>query len=191
MNFTAEALPLDGVVLVRGRRFGDARGYFAETWSEAQFGALGIGARFVQENQSLSAQPGTVRGLHFQRPPHAQAKLVRVVAGSVFDVAVDLRAGSPTYGRWCAATLSAGNGDQLFIPRGFAHGFCTTEPGTVVVYKVDAPYEAAADAGLRWDDPDIAVAWPPGLWPPGGGPTLSDKDAVLPALREFTTPFER
>lgn len=185
MNFSAESLSVPGVLLIRGRRFGDARGYFTETWAEAPFRELGIESRFVQENQSLSASPGTVRGLHFQRPPSAQAKLVRVVAGAIFDVAVDLRAGSPSYGRWCGATLSAQNGDQLFIPQGFAHGFCTTEPDTIVCYKVDAPYDPATDSGLRWDDPDIGIVWPP----QAGQPTLSGKDAVLPALREFVSPF--
>src|SRR5204863_7073592 len=136
-------LGLPGLVLLRTRRFGDARGYFAETYNERAFHAAGITARFVQDNQSFSARRGTIRGLHFQLPPAAQAKLVRVLQGSVYDVAVDLRNGSPAYGRWDGWTLTAESGEQLFVPRGFGHAFCTLEPDTVVSYKVDDFYSVA------------------------------------------------
>src|SRR5437660_8060027 len=130
-------LDLPGLILLRPRRFRDARGYFAETYNERAFQAAGITARFVQDNQSFSAQRGTIRGLHFQLPPAAQAKLVRVLQGSVYDVAVDLRVGSPSYGRWIGETLTASGGEHLFLPRGFAHAFRTLEPGTAVAYRVD------------------------------------------------------
>ncbi len=185
MNFTIERLKFDDVLLIRSRRFDDQRGYFMETWSHAAFGQLGINANFVQDNQSLSVKPGTVRGLHFQVPPHAQAKLVRVLQGSVFDVAVDLRGGSATYGKWCGVKLMAGGPEQLYIPAGFAHGFLTLEPDTVVSYKVDAPYAPQCDAGIRWNDPEIGVDWP--LDPAQA--VLSDKDAALPLLATFRSPF--
>ena len=138
---------------------------------------------FVQDNQSLSRHRGTIRGLHFQLAPQPQAKLVRVLAGSVFDVAVDLRAGSASYGRWCGADLTAEGGEQLFIPVGFAHAFCTLEPETVVAYKVDGFYDKGAEGGVRWDDPDIAVRWPV------DDILVSDKDAILPRLRDITHPL--
>lgn len=140
---------------------------------------------FVQDNQSISKYSGTIRGLHFQRPPAAQAKLVRVASGSIFDVAVDLRRGSPTYGRWCGATLTADESAMLYVPIGFAHGFCTLEPGTVVAYKVNAYFSAAHDAGIRWDDPDLAIDWPVAR----DEVVLSSKDAALPLLGGFVTPF--
>ncbi|MEN5084185.1 dTDP-4-dehydrorhamnose 3,5-epimerase [Bosea sp. TWI1241] len=184
-KFAFEPLSIPDVVLVRPRRFGDARGYFMETWSEEAFAAAGIAARFVQDNQSLSAAPGVVRGLHFQRPPAAQAKLVRVLRGAVYDVAVDLRAGSPSYGRWCAARLSADGAEQLFVPRGFAHGFCTLEPDTEVAYKVDGPYAPDCEGGLAWDDPALAIDWPVAR----DAAQLSEKDRALPGLAGFQTPF--
>ena len=156
-----------------------------ETYNRAIYAAAGIEAEFVQDNQSLSAPPLTVRGLHFQLPPHPQAKLVRVTRGAIFDVAVDLRSDSETYGRWCGARLTAESGEQLFIPAGFAHGFCTTEPDTEVCYKVDGLYAPACDAGLRWDDPTVAIDWPLD----GGAPVLSAKDAALPAFATFQSPF--
>jgi len=173
------------VILVQTQMFKDSRGYFMETFSRREFQRLGIGADFVQDNQSLSLHKGTVRGLHFQTPPHAQAKLVRVVVGSIFDVAVDLRRGSPTFGKWCGATLTAANGEQLYIPRGFAHAFCTLEPDTQVAYKVDDYYVPKCDAGLRWNDPDLAIDWPVA----GETAVLSERDAGLPRLAELDSPF--
>ena len=185
-RFTFSPQGLDGVVLVKPHKFGDARGYFMETYSEADFVGAGIDARFVQDNQSLSSVSGTVRGLHFQLPPHAQAKLVRVLSGAVFDVAVDLRASSTTYGRWCAVTLTAEGGEQLFVPKGFAHGFCTLAPDTIVAYKVDEYYAPQHDAGVAWNDPDIGIVWPSDI----GQPVLSGKDMNLPGLRDLRQPFE-
>ncbi len=133
----------------------------------------------------MSARKGTIRGLHFQVPPEPQAKLVRVLKGAIFDVAVDLRQGSQTYGQWCAATLTAEGAEQLFIPRGFAHGFCTLEADTEIAYKVDGFYAPTCDAGLRWNDPDIGIAWPIGQ----ADAMLSEKDAKLPGFAGFTSPF--
>jgi dTDP-4-dehydrorhamnose 3,5-epimerase len=184
-NFAFETLAIPGPVLIRPRRFGDARGYFMETWSLDAFRAGGIDAVFVQDNQSLSAKCGVLRGLHFQKPPAAQAKLVRVLRGAIFDVAVDLRQGSPHYGRWCAATLTAGGAEQLFVPAGFAHGFCTLEETTEVAYKVDSPYAPDQEGGLAWDDPAIGIDWPVAR----ADVLVSDKDARLPGLAGFATPF--
>jgi dTDP-4-dehydrorhamnose 3,5-epimerase len=183
----AFATPTDlpGVLLVVPARFRDARGDFCETYREDRFREAGIEARFVQDNHARSREAGTVRGLHFQAPPHAQAKLVRVVRGRVFDVAVDIRTGSPTYGRWTARELTAEGGEQLFVPRGFAHGYCTLEPGTEVAYKVDGYYAPASDRGLLWSDPGLAIPWP--VAP--GDALLSDKDRSLPALSDLASPF--
>jgi dTDP-4-dehydrorhamnose 3,5-epimerase len=178
-------LGLDGVVLLRPRRFADARGYFVETYNEKTFREAAIDAAFVQDNQSFSAARGTIRGLHFQVPPAPQAKLVRVLRGSVYDVAVDVRAGSPTYGRWVAEKLTAEGGEQLFVPRGFAHGFCTLEPDTEVAYKVDGFYSPQCDSGLIWNDPTLAVDWP--VTPDAA--VLSDKDRKLGAFKDFVSPF--
>ena len=177
---------MNPVRLIEPKRFGDARGWFSETYNAATWSAQGVDAVFVQDNHSLSRPVHTLRGLHFQRPPHAQAKLVRCVRGAIFDVAVDLRVGSPTFGRWVGAVLSAESGRQLFVPKGFAHGFLTLEPDCEVVYKVDDYYAPTADAGVRWDDPTIAVDWP---LPAGVAPMLSDKDARLPALAAIDSPF--
>jgi len=182
---SVEPLALGGVVLIRPKKFADHRGYFLETYNARSFAEAGINANFVQDNQSLSVQAGTIRGLHFQLPPEPQAKLVRVLRGAIFDVAVDLRSNSPTYGRWCGANLTAEGAEQLFVPRGFAHGFCTLEPNTEVAYKVDGFYSAKCDAGLRWDDPDINVTWPVAA----SRVTLSEKDRDLPRLAGFTSPF--
>jgi dTDP-4-dehydrorhamnose 3,5-epimerase len=184
-KFSFEPLAIPGPVLVRPRRFGDARGYFMETYNHDVFAAAGIAAVFVQDNQSLSARPGTVRGLHYQTAPAEQAKLVRVLKGAVFDVAVDLRRGSPHYGRWCAARLSAEGAEQLFVPRGFAHGFCTLEPDTEVAYKVDGPYAPECEGGLSWADPVLAIDWPV----TGAQAQLSGKDAELPGFAGFVSPF--
>lgn len=173
------------VTLLTPRRFTDDRGWFSETYSARQLREHGIDAVFCQDNHSLSRPAGTLRGLHFQTPPHAQAKLVRCVAGSIWDVAVDIRAASPTFGQWVAATLSAEDGRQLFIPAGFAHGFVTTAPASEVVYKTDDYYAPECDAGLAWDDPAFALPWP---LPPGGA-ILSDKDRRQPRLADFDSPF--
>lgn len=173
--------PVGGMLLLEPARFGDARGFFSEAWSAEAFARAGVPDAFVQDNHSLSRAVGVVRGLHFQAPPSAQGKLVRVPRGAIWDVAVDLRAGSPTFGRHAAAVLSAANWRQLWIPPGFAHGFCTVEPDAEVLYKVDAPYDAAADGGVAWDDPDLGVPWP--VDPTAA--TLSDKDRRLPRLRDL------
>lgn len=185
MPLTVESLSIPDVLLVKPQRFFDDRGYFVETYSQRSLGQSGVTVAFRQDNQSLSTQRGTIRGLHFQLAPEPQTKLVRVIAGAVFDVAVDLREGSATYGRWCGATLTAAEGEQLFIPVGFAHAFCTLEPDTVVAYKVDGFYNKAAEGGVRWDDPDIAIKWPL----PPDEIKVSAKDASLPFLRDAATPF--
>lgn len=179
-NFRITRSPISDVRIITPRLFEDDRGYFTETYSQPALAADGFEAVFVQDNQSLSRATGTLRGLHFQRPPFAQDKLVRVIAGSVWDVAVDLRRSSPTFGQSFGLELSAGNGLQLLVPVGFAHGFLTLEPDTIVAYKVTAPYSGAHDAGVAWDDPDLAVSWPL----PVSSPVLSDKDRVLPRLAD-------
>ena len=166
---------------IRPVRHADARGFFSEIFREAVLRQHGIEVSFVQENHSLSVDRGVVRGLHFQTPPEAQAKLVRVAAGSIIDVAVDIRQGSPTYGRHVAVVLSAAEGNQLFVPEGFAHGFCTLEPNTEVVYKVNRYYSAEHDRGLAWNDPALGIAWPVSE----GEALLSDKDRRQPVLAEL------
>jgi len=183
MQIEPTALP--GVLRLIPRRFGDARGFFAETYSARVMEQAGIETVFVQDNHSLSHAPGTVRGLHFQAPPHAQAKLVRCGRGALFDVAVDIRRGSPTYGRWVGYELTADNGHQLLIPAGFLHGFMTLTPDTEIVYKCSDFYAAHADGAVRWDDPDIGIAWPRAADPAA----ISPKDAAAPLMRDFTTPF--
>ena len=159
----------------------DPRGFFSEIFREERLQQHGIDVRFVQENQSLSVDRGVVRGLHFQTPPEAQAKLVRVSAGSILDVAVDIRQGAPSYGRHVAIALSAEKGNQLFIPEGFAHGFCTLEPNTEVVYKVNRYYSPEHDRGMLWNDPALSINWPVGE----GEALLSDKDRRQPRLAEL------
>jgi dTDP-4-dehydrorhamnose 3,5-epimerase len=178
-------LDIADVKLIRPKRFIDARGCFVETYSRRHYAAAGIVCEFVQDNCSRSTQPGTVRGLHFQLPDAAQAKLVRVLRGAVFDVAVDLRRHSPTYGRWCGVTLTASGGEQTFVPRGFAHGFCTLEPDTEVAYKADGYYAPEHGTGLIWNDPDIAIRWPV----QADDPFLSETDGRLPRLAGFDSPF--
>jgi dTDP-4-dehydrorhamnose 3,5-epimerase len=173
-----------GLILIEPKRFGDHRGFFAETYSRRTFASLGVDIAFVQDNHSLSAAVGTVRGLHFQAPPHAQAKLVRCGRGAIFDVAVDIRRGSPTYGKWAGFTLSADNGAQLYIPKGFAHGFVTLEADSEIVYKCSEYYSPEAEGALRWDDPDIGIEWPI-----KGNAILSEKDASAPLLADFYSPF--
>lgn len=166
-------------------RFGDARGWFSETYRADILAAAGITDILVQDNQSFSAPVGTVRGLHFQIPPMAQAKLVRVLSGAILDVAVDLRRESSTYGRHVAVRLDAEGGEQLFIPAGFAHGFCTLEADTMVAYKVSDYYSRAHDRSLRWNDPDLAIAWPVDA----SLAVLSDKDQAAPLLSELDALF--
>ena len=173
------------VKLIRPRRFGDDRGWFTETYNSEKYQAVGVGVTFVQDNHSLSRSPWVLRGLHFQTPPKAQDKLVRCVRGRIWDVAVDVRQGSPTFGRWVAAELSADNGHQLFVPAGFAHAFLTLAPDSEVEYKVSAPYAPECDGGLLWNDPALNVAWPL----EGNQPVLSDKDTRLPRLAEWVSPF--
>jgi len=176
---------LPGVVILTPRRFGDARGFFCETWNQKVMAELGHDIAFVQDNHSVSAVVGTVRGLHFQAPPHAQAKLVRCGQGALLDVAVDIRRGSPTFGQYVAVELTAENGRQLLIPEGFLHGFATREPNTEIIYKCSDFYAPQADGAVRYDDPDIGIDW--GL---KGQAVLSDKDAAAPFLRDFDSPFE-
>jgi dTDP-4-dehydrorhamnose 3,5-epimerase len=184
-KFTVTPLELDGVLLVVPRRFADRRGFVAEIYRADAFRSFGIEAAFVQDNQSFSAAAGTVRGLHFQAPPAPQAKLVRAIRGAVLDIAVDIRRGSPTYGCWCGATLTAAKGEQLFIPRGFAHGFCTLEPDTEIAYKIDGFYAPECEGGVIWNDPEIGIVWP--VVP--GQAILSERDLNLPRLRELDSPF--
>jgi dTDP-4-dehydrorhamnose 3,5-epimerase len=179
-----EDTPLSGVRVLTPRRFGDARGFFSESWNRRLMAEHGMDYDFVQDNHSLSARVNTVRGLHFQSPPHAQAKLVRCGRGRLFDVAVDIRKGSPTFGRWFGIELSFENGRQLMIPEGFLHGFATREPDTEIIYKCTDYYSPASDGAVRFDDPAIGIDW--GL---SGEPILSDKDAAAPRLAEFSTPF--
>lgn len=176
---------MNPVKLLEPRRFGDERGWFTETYNAEKYAALGVSVAFVQDNHSHSGPRHVLRGLHFQTPPHAQDKLVRCVRGRIWDVAADIRRGSPTYGRWVAAELSAENGRQLFVPVGFAHGFLTLEPDSEVEYKVSALYAPLNDAGLIWNDADLAVDWPL----EGAAPVLSGKDARLPALAQLASPF--
>ena len=183
MSVSVKSLDIPDVLVLSPRRFSDSRGYFLETWSKAAFTAIGIDADFVQDNQSLSSEPGTVRGLHYQAPPCAQAKLIRVLKGAIFDVAVDIRPRSPTFGRWCTQTLVGDTPEQLFIPRGFAHGFMTLEPDTIVAYKVDGPYSPKHEGGIRWDDPALAIPWPRFAGPVA----ISPKDVELPAFKDMQT----
>ncbi len=182
------------VQLIRPKRFGDSRGWFTEVYSAPAFERLGISCTFAQDNHSLSVPAFTLRGLHFQTPPRAQDKLVRCIRGRIFDVAVDVRKGSPTYGKWVGAELSAENGHQLFIPVGFAHGFVTLEPDCEVSYKCSDTYAPEQDGGIRWNDPELAeldgsgggISWP---MPAGITPELSPKDQGQPLLADFDSPF--
>ncbi|MEM8615719.1 MAG: dTDP-4-dehydrorhamnose 3,5-epimerase [Pseudomonadota bacterium] len=176
---------IDGPVLLEPRRHGDHRGWFSETWTAKTWREAGLPpVTWVQDNEAFSAKVGTLRGLHFQAPPHAQAKLVRCLSGAIFDVAVDLRNGSPTYGASIEAHLTAERGEQLFIPTGFSHGYQTLTPDCRVAYKVDAPYAPSAEGGLKWDDAALAIEWP--LL---GGAILSERDKVWPGLAELKSPF--
>lgn len=172
------------IKLIKPKRHGDHRGYFAETYSCRQHTELGIDYEFVQDNHSLSRAVGTLRGLHFQAPPHAQAKLVRCGRGAIFDVAVDIRWGSPTYGYWKGYELTSENGDQLYIPVGFAHGFVTLELESEIVYKCSDYYAPETEGAILWNDPDIGINWPT-----VADPILSDKDAAAPLFSDFESPF--
>ncbi len=180
-----KATEIPGVLLLTPRYFTDARGYFVETYNARAARDLGLIVEFVQDNQALSLKRGTIRALHFQVPPKVQAKLVRVLRGSIYDVAVDLRAGSPSYGRWVGATLTARGGEQIFVPRGFAHGYCTLEDDTEVAYKVDDYYAPGCERGVAWDDLTLKIDWPIPL----ADAVLSDKDRKLPAFADFASPF--
>lgn len=185
MDIASLAIP--DVKLIRPKRFADPRGYFVETYSRRHYADIGIACEFVQDNQSLSTRPGTIRGLHFQLPPDAQAKLVRVPKGSIFDVAVDIRRNSPSYGRWCGTTLTAAGGEQMFVPRGFAHGFCTLEPDTEIIYKITDLYSPECDRGLAWNDPALKIDWPV----EARDAILSDRDRQHPSLAELPQYFRR
>jgi dTDP-4-dehydrorhamnose 3,5-epimerase len=180
-----EDTALAGVKIIVPRKVGDSRGFFSEVYSQRSFEQAGIRLQFVQDNHSLSVEPGTIRGLHFQSPPYAQDKLVRVTRGAIFDVVVDLRTTSATFGQHARAELSAENGRQLLVPIGFAHGFCTLEPNTEVLYKVTNYYSAPNDLGLAWDDPVLGVSWPV----EAGKAVLSDKDRRRPLLKDLPPIF--
>lgn len=178
--------PFPEIRVFRPRRYVDQRGFFSEVYSRAAFEAIGIDALFVQDNHSLSVDRGVVRGLHFQIPPFAQAKLVRVVHGAITDVVVDLRRGSPSYGRHASVILTAQMWNQVYIPEGFAHGFCTLEPNTEVIYKVSRPYSAAHDRGLLWNDPALGIDWPVAA----AEAIVSDKDSRQPVLADVVSCFQ-
>lgn len=173
------------VVRIQPKVFGDERGFFSETYNQHALAERGIEVPFVQDNHSYSAQQGTIRGIHFQIPPYAQAKLVRVVRGAILDVAVDLRKGSPTFGQHVSEVISAEAWNQLLIPEGFGHAFCTLEPDTEIIYKVSDYYAPDHDRGLRWNDPDLAIDWP--VAPEGA--LLSEKDQSHPSWSEFDSAF--
>lgn len=185
MSLHVEALDIPDVKILTPARFSDARGFFSETYNAERFKAAGIDADFIQDNHSYSAAKGTVRGLHFQAPPYAQAKLVRVIKGAIVDVAVDVRKGSPTFGKWVKAELSAENGKQMFVPRGFLHGFATLLADTEIIYKVDAHYSSAQDGAVLWDDKELAIEWrvdPMAV-------IVSEKDKQALPFRDFQSPF--
>ena len=172
------------LMLIVPNRHSDHRGFFAETYSRRKYSEFGVEAEFVQDNHSLSREVGTLRGLHFQAPPHAQTKLVRCARGGIFDVAVDIRCGSPTYGHWEGHELTAENGYQLYIPIGFAHGFITLEPDSEIVYKCSDYYAPETEGAVLWNDPVVGIDWPT-----EADPILSEKDAAAPVLADFESPF--
>lgn len=180
-----EDTKLDGVKIITPKRFGDHRGFFSESWSKRAMAEAGLDYDWVQDNHSMSAQVGTVRGLHFQAPPHAQDKLVRCGRGALYDVAVDIRKGSPTYGQWIGTELSFENGRQLLVPAGFLHGFVTRAPDTEIIYKCSDYFAPDCDGAVRFNCPDIGVDWGLG----DVEPILSDKDRNAAVLSEFDSPF--
>jgi dTDP-4-dehydrorhamnose 3,5-epimerase len=180
-----EKTALNGILILTPKRFSDSRGFFSESWNAKRQSNAGIHIDFVQDNHSMSTHVGTVRGLHFQSPPYAQGKLVRCGRGCLFDVAVDIRRGSPTFGQWVGEELSFENGKQLLIPAGFLHGFVTRQPDTEIIYKCSDYYSPECDGAVRFDDPDIGIDW--GL--NEAEAVLSDKDSAAPFLKDFDTPF--
>ncbi len=176
---------LDGVLIVTPKRFEDARGFFCESWNRRVMTEHGITIDWVQDNHSLSVREGSVRGLHFQAPPHAQAKLVRCGRGVLYDVVVDIRRGSPTWGQWIGVELSPENGRQILIPEGFLHGFVTRAPNTEIIYKCSDYYAPECDGAVRYDSPTLEIDW--GL--NGSQPVLSDKDAAAQTFDSFDSPF--
>lgn len=185
MAIHVETTPIEGLLIVTPDRFGDHRGFFSESYSRSDMAQAGIDIVFVQDNHSLSAKEGTVRGLHFQAPPRAQHKLVRCGKGALFDVAVDIRRGSPTYGHWFGTELSFENGRQLLVPAGFAHGFVTRTPDTEIIYKCSDDYAPETEGALLWNDADIGIDW--GI--SAQSATLSDKDAIATPFADFESPF--
>lgn len=179
-----ERTNISGIVILQPKRFGDERGYFSESWNYRTLSEADLCYEFVQDNHSVSSAVGTVRGLHFQRPPHAQAKLVRCGRGRIFDVAVDVRKGSPTFGDWVGVELSRDNGLQIMIPEGFLHGFMTLEPDSEILYKCTDYYAPECDGVVHWDS--CGIEWPK----VPGQPVLSEKDASAPPFSDFDTPFE-
>jgi dTDP-4-dehydrorhamnose 3,5-epimerase len=179
------ALAIPDIKVINPKKFEDERGFFSETYNKKAFADFGIDVEFVQDNQSLSVAVGTIRGLHYQIHPFAQDKLVRVIRGRILDVAVDIRRSSPTFGKWVSAELSAKNWNQILVPIGFAHGICTLEPNTELVYKVTNYFSPRHDFGIRWNDPDLAVSWQFAE----NNVVLSDKDAKQPLFREVTNWF--
>ncbi|MBS0640737.1 MAG: dTDP-4-dehydrorhamnose 3,5-epimerase [Proteobacteria bacterium] len=175
-----ESLAIPEVKLITPPRFNDPRGFFSETWNGGRFADAGVPGPFVQDNHAVSTARGVLRGLHCQIGPNAQGKLVRCVKGAIFDVAVDIRKGSPTYGKWVGAEISAANWTQIWVPVGFLHAYCTLTEETEVIYKVTAPYDKPAERGVIWNDPDIGIQWPVAA----AQVLLSDKDKVLPRLRD-------
>lgn len=174
---------LPGVIFLEPDVFEDERGFFMESYHADKWKRLGVDHPFMQDNHSLSMHAGTLRGLHYQLPPYGQTKLIRVIVGAIYDVAVDIRQGSPTFGQWIGVILSASNYRQLLVPQGYAHGFCTLVPNTEVLYKVDAPYHAASDRGVAWDDPAIGIDWPT------SNLILSEKDGSHPLLKDAELPL--
>tara|TARA_R100000935_G_scaffold29425_2_gene49730 strand:+ start:21650 stop:22240 length:591 start_codon:yes stop_codon:yes gene_type:complete len=185
LQFQIEQTPLPGVLVITPSRFSDHRGFFSESYNAKALGEHEIMTEFVQDNHSLSMTQGTIRGLHFQAPPHAQDKLVRCGRGVFFDVAVDIRKGSPTYGQWFGVELSFENGKQLLVPAGYAHGFVTRAPETEIIYKCSDYYAPETEGAVAWDDPQVGIDWSLG----DIVPVLSEKDAIAPALADLNSPF--
>lgn len=181
---TITPLSLNGAAIIEPKVHGDSRGFFMESYNDSLFKQNGINYNFIQDNHSLSAEPGVLRGLHYQLNPKAQTKLIRVLTGAIYDVIVDIRKSSPTFGQWIGVILSEHNHRQLLVPKGFAHGFCTLVPNTQVLYKVDEYYSPENDRGILWNDPALGIDWPT------SNPTLSDKDQRHPLLKDAEMNFD-